>query len=596
MKRLFVIVIFTVLLHSVGLLCAEEPQVTPPAASQVVSAEPKVDTGDTAWVLVSTALVMLMTPGLALFYGGMVRRKNVLGTIMQSFVALCVITILWVLYGYSLAFGPDVNHIIGNLDWVGLKNVGLDPNPDYAATIPHLAFMLFQMMFAVITPALITGAFAERFRFNTYLLFLILWATFVYAPVAHWVWGTDGWIRNLGALDFAGGTVVHICSGVSALSAAILTGKRKGHGVELMHPHNLTMTLLGAALLWFGWFGFNGGSAVASGSLATSAFVVTHVATSAAALSWMISEWAYRGKPTVLGAASGAVAGLVAITPASGFVSTLPAMIIGIVAGIVCYIAVNLKGRIGYDDSLDVVGVHGIGGSWGALATGLFASKLVNPAGNDGVFFGNPSLMGAQAIAVLTVWIYSFIATSLILSVLKAIVGLRVSEEDEMTGLDLALHGESGYSFGVGALSMPSFGEKRSATARRKPLLKRTPPKTQHIALPSLAGTRLQKKEEIVTPRREIVRPETVRETGEKPFTIEIEGVDKGWFSSWWREMCSMDWRSTPQGFRDIYGYVSRFKDNTLSFRKGDPDEFKKRIEDLLSRSAMQNFRVKVIQ
>jgi Amt family ammonium transporter len=587
-----------VLLMFAGILFAEEQLPPVPAEGAPAVAEgpapTKVDTGDTAWVLISTALVMLMTPGLALFYGGMVRRKNVLGTIMQSFIALCVITIVWVIYGYSLAFGPDVNHIIGSLDWVGLNHVGLEPDPDYAGTVPHLAFMAFQLMFAVITPALITGAFAERFKFNTYLLFLILWATFVYAPIAHWVWGVGGWIRNLGALDFAGGTVVHISSGVAALSAVILTGKRKGHGIEPMPPHNLTMTFLGAALLWFGWFGFNGGSAVSSGSLATSAFVVTHVATAAAALSWMVAEWGYRGKPTALGAASGAVAGLVAITPASGFVSSIPAMIIGIVAGVVCYIAVNLKNKIGYDDSLDVVGVHGIGGTWGALATGLFASKLINPTGNNGVFFGNTSLLGVQAIAVMATWIYSFIVTSIILIILKAIMGLRVSEEDEATGLDLSLHEESGYSFGMGAVAIPSFRKRKVSSIPKEPLLRRTPPKTQH-PMPSTPVRRKELREEAVLPRPEVVRPVVTREEGERPFMIEIEGVDEGWFSSWWREMCSMDWRNTPQSFRDIYGYVSRFKDKTLSFRKGDPDEFKRRIEDLLSRSGIKNFRVRVI-
>ncbi|MDP2166870.1 MAG: ammonium transporter [Thermodesulfovibrionales bacterium] len=287
-----------------------------PVGLALAGEAPKVDTGDTAWVLFSAALVMLMTPGLALFYGGMVRRKNVLGTIMQSFIALGVVTIQWVLWGYSLSFGPDVWHLIGGLDWLGLRGVGLEPNPDYSATVPHQAFMIFQMMFAVITPALITGAFAERFKFKTYLVFLLLWSTFVYDPIAHWVWGTGGWIRNLGALDFAGGLVVHISSGVAALAAAIVVGKRKGHGTEPMPPHNLTMTFLGAALLWFGWFGFNGGSAVSSGALATNAFVVTHISTAAAALSWMAIEWVHREKPTALGAASGAIAGLVAITPA----------------------------------------------------------------------------------------------------------------------------------------------------------------------------------------------------------------------------------------------------------------------------------------
>jgi Amt family ammonium transporter len=307
--------------------------------------------------------------------------------------------------------------------------------------------MIFQMMFAVITPALITGAFAERFKFKTYLVFLILWATFVYDPLAHWVWGVGGWIRNLGALDFAGGLVVHISSGIAALAATLVVGRRKGYGEEPMPPHNLTMTLLGAALLWFGWFGFNGGSAVASGSLATSAFVVTHISTAAAALSWMISEWTYRGNPTVLGAASGAVAGLVAITPASGFVGPVSAIIIGLAAGVLCYLAINLKNRLGYDDSLDVVGVHGVGGTWGALATGLFASKAINAAGNNGLFFGNPSLIGIQAISVVSAWIYSFVVTLIILKVLDWTMGLRVSEEHEIGGLDISQHGEAGYSF-----------------------------------------------------------------------------------------------------------------------------------------------------
>jgi Amt family ammonium transporter len=435
MKKFLFLLLFISLLF-VGAAFAETPTSSPP----------RVDTGDTAWVLIASALVMLMTPGLALFYGGMVRSKNVLGTIMQSFIALGVITIQWVVYGYSLAFGPDVGHIIGNLDWVGLRGVGLDPFPDYSATIPHQAFMIFQMMFAVITPALITGAFAERFKFKTYIVFLILWATFVYDPLAHWVWGAGGWIKNLGALDFAGGLVVHISSGIAALAAALVVGKRKGYG-EPMPPHNLTLTLLGAALLWFGWFGFNGGSAVASGSLATSAFVVTHISTAAAALSWMIAEWAYRGNPTVLGAASGAVAGLVAITPASGFVGPLPAIIIGLGAGIACYFAINLKTKLGYDDSLDVVGVHGIGGTWGALATGLFASKAINSAGNNGLFFGNPSLLGIQALSVVSAWVYSFVVTFIILKLLDWTMGLRVTEEHEINGLDISQHGEAGYSF-----------------------------------------------------------------------------------------------------------------------------------------------------
>ena len=407
----------------------------------------KMDSGDTAWLLISAALVMLMLPGLALFYGGLVRSKNVLGTIMQSFIALGVITIQWAFYGYSLAFGPDVGHVIGNLDWIGLRGVGLDAFPGYSATVPHQAFMIFQMMFAVITPALITGAFAERFKFKTYLVFLILWSTFVYDPLAHWVWGVGGWIKNLGGLDFAGGLVVHISAGVASLAAALVVGKRKGYGKEDMPPHNLTMTLLGAGILWFGWFGFNGGSALASGSLATSAFVATQFSAASAALSWMIAEWADRGNPTVLGAASGAVAGLATITPASGFVGPISAIFIGLVAGVLCYYALNLKTKFGYDDSLDVVAVHGVGSTWGVLATGLFAATAINSAGHDGLLFGNPSLIGIQALSVVSVWVYSFAVTWIILKVLDWTMGLRVSEEHEISGLDTSQHGEVGYSF-----------------------------------------------------------------------------------------------------------------------------------------------------
>jgi Amt family ammonium transporter len=420
---------------------------TQPAPAVQVDPSNGISSGDTAWMLVSTALVMLMTPGLALFYGGMVRRKNVLGTIMQSFVALGVITVQWILIGYSLAFGPDIGHVIGSLKWFGLNGVGLAPNPDYAPTIPHQTYMMFQMMFAVITPALITGAFAERFKFKTYLVFLLLWATFVYDPLAHWVWGTGGWIKNLGALDFAGGLVVHVSSGMAALAAAILIGKRRGYGQEPMPPHNMTMTLIGAALLWFGWFGFNAGSAVASGALATSAFVATHISASAAALSWMFAEWYTRGKPTVLGAASGAVAGLVAITPASGYVSPLSALAIGIIGGAVCFAGIKLKEKFGYDDSLDTVGVHGVGGAWGAIATGLFASKLINSSGNNGLFCGNASLLSAQLLGLLVAVAYAFLATWLLLKILDKTMGLRVFGDDEFDGLDLSQHGESGYVF-----------------------------------------------------------------------------------------------------------------------------------------------------
>jgi len=428
-------------------LNTEMPGAAIPHTVQTAPATAKVDTGDTAWLLVSSALVMLMTPGLALFYGGMVRRKNVLGTIMQSFIALGVITVQWVLFGYSLSFGPDIGGVIGSLRWIGLRGVGLDPFPAYAATVPHQTFMIFQMMFAIITPALITGAIAERFKFKTYLVFLVLWATLVYDPLAHWVWGDGGWIKSLGTLDFAGGLVVHISSGVAALAATLATGKRRGYGGEPMPPHNLTLTLIGAALLWFGWFGFNGGSAVASGSLATSAFVATHICAAAAALSWMMAEWSHRGTPTLLGAASGAVAGLVAITPASGFVGPLSGLLIGLAAGIVCYIAINLKSKFGYDDSLDVVGVHGVGGTLGAIATGIFASRTINPAGSDGLLFGNPALLADQVLSVAVAWVYSFVVTWIILKVLDRTMGLRVTNEHELNGLDLSQHGEAGYTF-----------------------------------------------------------------------------------------------------------------------------------------------------
>ena len=403
-----------------------------------------MNTGDTAFMLVATALVMFMTPGLALFYGGLVRAKNVLATIMQSFICLGLISITWVLFGYSLAFGPDVGGFIGNLDFAMLKGVGLTPGP-YSDTIPDLLFVAFQMMFAIITPALITGAFAERMKFTAFLLFTVLWSTLVYLPVCHWVWG-GGWIGGHGALDFAGGTVIHINSGAAALVAAIVIGKRKGWGREAFHPHNLTMTILGASILWFGWFGFNAGSALAAGDIATLAFFTTQVATGAAALSWVIAEWVIQGRPTTLGAASGAVAGLVAITPGAGFVGPGSAILIGLVAGVICYLAVVTKSKLGYDDALDVVAVHGLGGLWGALATGLFASTAWNPGGADGLFYGNPKLFAVQAYGALATIAYSMIVTFIILKVINAIVGLRVGEEEEVKGLDLTEHSEAGYT------------------------------------------------------------------------------------------------------------------------------------------------------
>jgi Amt family ammonium transporter len=408
----------------------------------------EISAGDTAFVLASAALVMLMTPGLALFYGGMVRAKNVLGTIMHSFFILGLVSVVWVVAGYSLAFGPDRWHLIGSLDWVGLRGVGQTPNPDYAATVPHLAFMIFQGMFAVITPALITGAFAERVKFRGFVAFVVLWSLLVYSPVAHWVWGVGGWIRNLGAIDFAGGTVVHINSGLAALAAALIVGRRRGYGTESFVPHNLPLTVLGAALLWFGWFGFNAGSALSAGGVAANAFVVTNLAAAAASISWAVAEWVHLGKSTTLGAVSGCVAGLVAITPASGFVGVMPALAIGLLAGVVCYSAVLVKGRFGYDDSLDVVGIHGAGGTLGALLTGLFASEAVNPAGANGVLYGGGlSVLGSQALAVGATLAYSFVLSLTLLKLVDLVIGLRVSEEDEEAGLDLSQHAEVGYAF-----------------------------------------------------------------------------------------------------------------------------------------------------
>jgi Amt family ammonium transporter len=406
-----------------------------------------INAGDTAFVLVSSALVMFMTPGLALFYGGMVRSKNVLATIMQSFIIVGLVTVIWVLWGYSLAFGPNVGGIVGNLSWFGLKGVGLSPSPDYASTIPHQVFMIFQCMFAIITPALITGAFAERMKFSALLVFIALWSTLVYSPLAHWVWGSGGWLRNLGALDFAGGTVVHISSGVSALAAVLVISKRKGYGKEPFIPHNLPMTVTGAAILWFGWFGFNAGSALGSNGLAAAAFVTTHVAAATASLSWMFAEWIHHGKPTTLGAASGAVAGLVAITPAAGFVSPVSALIIGGLAGVICYGGVMTKAKLGYDDSLDVVGIHGVGGTWGALATGLFASTVVNPDGANGLFLGNPGQLWIQFLSVVVTCLFAFTMTFVILKVLDSLMGLKVSQEEEVRGLDVTQHSEAGYSF-----------------------------------------------------------------------------------------------------------------------------------------------------
>ncbi len=404
-----------------------------------------INGADTAWVLMSAGLVMLMTPALGFFYGGLVRRKNVLSTLMHSLFILALISVQWVLWGYSLAFGPDRGGVIGGLEWVGLSGVGLAPNPDYAPTIPHQAFMIFQAMFAVITPALITGAFAERKKFKAFVLFSLLWATFVYDPLAHWVWGTGGWLRDLGVLDFAGGTVVHISSGVSALVAATVLGRRLGLGEEAMDPHDATMTVLGAALLWFGWFGFNAGSALAANGLAVNAFVVTNTAAAMSALTWMTVSWIHKGRPSVVGAAAGAVAGLVAITPAAGFVNAQASILIGLGAGLVCYGAIQLKGALGVDDALDVWACHGVGGTWGAIATGIFASLAINSAGADGLVYGDPTLVLKQLVGVVVTWAYAAAATWAILKVVDAVVGVRVREREEVLGLDASQHGEAAY-------------------------------------------------------------------------------------------------------------------------------------------------------
>ena len=435
--------------------------------------------GDNAWMLVCSALVLMMTgPGLALFYGGLVRKKNVLATMMQSFILMAVVTVIWALYGYSLAFAEG-NSFFGSLNYVFLRGVGAAPNADYAATIPQQTFMVFQLMFAIITPALITGAFAERMKFSAMLAFMILWSTIVYFPLAHMVWGKGGFLNAaLGgaypALDFAGGTVVHISSGFSALVCAIYLGKRVGYPRTQMSPHSLVISFIGACLLWVGWFGFNAGSALSAGSLATSAFVATHFAAASAALGWVIAEWLRQGKPTVLGGISGAVAGLVCITPASGFVTPMSGLIIGLIAGVGCFLAVTeVKKRFGYDDSLDVFGVHGVGGTLGALLTGVFATNVINPIFKDGagkvlpvgMVDGNGGQILNQLIGVGTTVGIAVVASLVILKAVDMAIGLRVKEEDEVQGLDLSQHGEEGYNLDLDLVSMERVEPARSEQA-----------------------------------------------------------------------------------------------------------------------------------
>ncbi|AVX21390.1 ammonium transporter [Carboxydocella sporoproducens DSM 16521] len=412
-----------------------------------------INSGDTAFMLVATALVMLMTPGLALFYGGMARKKHVLNTIMMSLAALGLISVQWVVFGYTLSFGPDWQGIIGGLEHLGLQGLA-DKTLPIAPSIPAFVFMAFQLMFAIITPALISGAIAERMRFGAYLLFILLWATLIYDPLAHWVWG-GGWLAKLGALDFAGGLVVHISSGVSGLVAALVLGKRRGYGHEPMAPHQVPMTVLGAGLLWFGWFGFNAGSALGANATAALALVTTNTAAAAAALAWMFLEWLHHGKPTALGVASGAVAGLVAITPAAGFVSVLSALAIGAIGGAVCYFGVAiLKKKLGYDDALDAFGCHGLGGTWGAIATGIFAM-------DGGLISGKTDLLQAEIISVAATYLFAGIGTYLILKAINLFLPLRVEAEEEVTGLDLTQHGEEAYpDFTLGGPLSSQLGMK----------------------------------------------------------------------------------------------------------------------------------------
>ncbi len=418
------------------------------AATAPAVVAPVVNSGDTAWVLVSTAFVMLMTiPGLAFFYGGLVRKKNVLSVLMQCFFLMCAISLQWVVLGYSLSFGPDVKGLIGNLSWAGLNHVGVEPNADYAGTIPHQVFMIFQMMFAVITPGLIIGAFAERMKFAAFAVFTLLWSTLVYDPVCHWVWGVGGFLKTSGALDFAGGTVVHINAGIAAIVAAVVLGRRLGHPHKISPPHNLPFAVLGASLLWFGWYGFNAGSALAANGLAGSAFIATHIATAVAGLAWAGMDLLFNRRMTVLGIISGAVAGLVAITPAAGFVTVMGSMWIGLGAGVICYLFVSfVKEKLGYDDALDAFGVHCVGGIWGALATGLWATTSVNSAGANGLFYGNPAQFLIQLKAVAITVAYSAVVSYILLKVVDLVIGLRATDQSERIGLDLTDHRETGYT------------------------------------------------------------------------------------------------------------------------------------------------------
>jgi Amt family ammonium transporter len=505
------------------------------------SAAPKFDTGDTAWMLTSTALVLMMTiPGLALFYGGLVRSKNILSTLMHSFFCAGLISITWVLYGYSLAFGPDKwGGLIGGLDFLGLRHILGTDNPA-AGTIPQILFVAYQATFAIITPALISGAFAERMRFSAFAVLMLLWSTFIYTPLAHWVWG-GGWIGAMGAIDFAGGTVVHISSGVAALVAALYCGKRFGHGREPMHPHNLPFTVLGASLLWVGWFGFNAGSAGGASELASIAFVNTNTAAAAAALGWLVVEWLKSGKPTILGAASGAVAGLVVITPAAGFVTPLASIFMGALGGVVCYTAVSFKPRIGYDDALDVVGVHMVGGTLGALLTGVFATEAVNAAIpqlthglHGGLLHGGPALLWKQAVAVVATYAFSGLGTLVLLVIVNAITKVRAHHEEETMGLDLSQHSERAYAFGGGDPISAVIGEPRPAMM---------PPKS-----------------------------------GDQ-FAVLIEGIAPNAISRYWRGLCQFNGTPPTAQFKLVYASLSTLRDNVFRFRGGDREQIRAALE-----------------
>ncbi len=535
-----------------GLLWALVPTGSVVAAE--ADAGPKLDTGDTAWMLTSTALVLMMTiPGLALFYGGLVRSKNVLSTLMHSFFCAGLISVTWVLFGYSLAFGPDKGGgLIGGLSHVGLKGV-LGTNHPLAPTIPAMLFVAYQATFAIITPALISGTFAERMRFPAFALFMLLWSTFIYAPLCHWVWG-GGWIgARIGALDFAGGTVVHISSGISALVTALYVGRRFGYGREPMPPHNLPFTVLGASLLWVGWFGFNAGSALGSGELAATAFVNTNTAAAAAALGWMFAEWFHAGKPTLLGAASGAVAGLVGITPAAGFVTPAASIFIGVVAGAICYSACAfVKPRFGYDDALDVVGVHLVGGTLGALLTGVFATAAVNPAIpaltvtglTGGLLSGQPALLLKQLIAVVVTYVFCGVGTLVILSVVNLVTRVRADQEEEIVGLDLSQHRERAYGIGGGELV--------AYVGAREP---------RPASVPPLVGGR---------------------------FTVRLEGITPEVLTNHWRSLCQDQGVAPSPEFRAVYSNMAVIRGTRFRFRGGDREQIRRSLENVFKGVAPQ--------